>query len=81
MSEVMTTAPKRATVYFDPALHRALRLKAAETDRSLSDLVNEAVRQSLLEDAEDLEAFEARAGEPDLPFEDVVRELKRSGSL
>jgi hypothetical protein len=77
----MDTSQKRATVYFDPALHRALRLKAAETDRSLSDLVNEAVRLSLAEDAEDLSAFEERAGEPNLPFEAVVRELKRSGKL
>lgn len=77
----MDTTQKRATVYFDPALHRALRLKAAETDRSLSDLVNEAVRLSLAEDAEDLSAFEERAGEPNLPFEAVVRELKRSGKL
>ena len=50
---------KRATVYFDPNLHRALRVKAAETERSLSDLVNAAVRHSLAEDAEDLAAFEA----------------------
>lgn len=77
----MTASSKRATVYFDAQLHRALRLKAAETERSLSDLVNEAVRQSLLEDAEDLEAFESRAGEPNLRFEDVVRALKRSGSI
>ena len=77
----MTASSKRATVYFDAALHRALRLKAAETERTLSDLVNEAVRQCLLEDAEDLEAFESRAGEPNLPFEDVVRALKRSGSI
>ena len=77
----MDTTQKRATVYFDPALHRALRLKAAETDRSLSDLVNEAVRLSLAEDAEDLSAFEERAGEPNLPFEAVVRDLKRSGKL
>ena len=77
----MSTAPKRATVYFDPALHRALRVKAAETDRSLSDLVNEAVRLSLAEDAEDLAAFEDRAVEPDLRFEDVVKDLKRSGSI
>ena len=54
----MATSQKRATVYFDPALHKALRLKAAETDRSLSDIVNEAVKLSLLEDAEDLAAFE-----------------------
>lgn len=72
---------KRATVYFDPALHKALRLKAAETDRSLSDIVNEAVKLSLLEDAEDLAAFEERANEPSLKFEDVVKDLRRSGSI
>ena len=77
----MTTAQKRATVYFDPALHRALRVKAAETDRSLSDIVNEAVRLSLLEDAEDLAAFEERATEPSVAFEEVVKDLKRSGSI
>ena len=77
----MSTLPKRATVYFDPALHRALRVKAAETDRSLSDLVNEAVKLSLVEDAEDLAAFEERAVEPDLSFEDVVKDLKRSGTI
>jgi len=72
---------KRATVYFDTNLHRALRHKAAETDQSVSDLVNAAIRQSLLEDAEDLEAFEARAKEPNLDFEKVVRDLKRRGKL
>ena len=68
-------------MYFDPALHRALRIKAAETDRSLSDIVNEAVKLSLLEDAEDLAAFAERAGEPSLAFEGVVRDLKRSGAI
>jgi hypothetical protein len=77
----METAPKRATVYFDPALHRALRLKAAETDRSVSDLINEAVRLSLAEDAEDLLAFEERSDEPELPFASVVKDLKRSGKI
>jgi hypothetical protein len=77
----MTTAPKRATVYFDPELHRALRLKAAETDRSLSELVNEAVQLALAEDAEDLAAFDERASEPNLPFESVVRDLKRRGKI
>ena len=77
----MNTLQKRATVYFDPHLHKALRLKAAETDRSLSDLVNEAVRLSLAEDAEDLVAFEHRVSEPNLVFEDVVKELKRSGKI
>ena len=77
----MENSRKRATVYFDPALHRALRLKAAETDRSLSDLVNEAVKLSLAEDAEDLAAFESRVIEPELPFESVVKELRRSGKI
>lgn len=72
---------KRATVYFDPTVHRALRLKAAETDQSLSTLVNAAVRQILAEDAEDLGAFEARAKEPSLAFETVVRDLRRRGKL
>ena len=77
----MSAASKRATIYFDPALHRALRVKAAETERSVSDLVNEAVQLSLVEDAEDLAAFEERAWEPDLSFEDVVKDLKRSGTI
>ena len=77
----MATAQKRATIYFDPELHRALRLKAAETDRSLSELVNEAVKLTLTEDAEDLAAFEERASEPNLPFESVVRDLKRRGKI
>ena len=61
--------------------HRALRLKAAETYRSLSELVNEAVQLTLAEDAEDLAAFEERASEPNLPFESVVRDLKRRGKI
>ncbi len=73
--------PKRATVYFDAKIHRALRLKAAETDRSVSDLVNEAVRESLSEDAADLEAFEVRSGERRQKFEDVVKQLKRRGAI
>ncbi len=78
----MSEAPqKRATVYFDPYLHRALRLKAAETDRSISELVNEAVRSALAEDASDIEAFEVRENEPDYVFEDVVKDLKRRGKI
>ncbi|HEX9691734.1 MAG TPA: hypothetical protein VGA22_06520 [Gemmatimonadales bacterium] len=72
---------KRATVYFDPALHRALRVKAAETEQSLSDLVNSAVRVTLAEDAADLAAFATRAKEPSLAFEDVLKDLKRRGKL
>jgi hypothetical protein len=77
----MSNNSKRATVYFDPALHRALRVKAAETERSVSDLVNEAVQLSLVEDAEDLAAFEDRVNEPSLPYESVVKDLKRRGKI
>ena len=75
------SAPKRSTIYFDPDLHRALRLKAAATDRSISDVVNDAVRQTLSEDAGDLEIFEKRRREPALDFEEVVLKLRRSGKL
>ena len=77
----MSSMSKRATIYFDPALHRALRIKAAEMDRSLSDLVNDAVKLCLAEDAEDLASFADRAIEPDLSFEDIVKDLKRSGTI
>ena len=72
---------KRATVYLDPSLHRALRVKAAETEKSVSALVNSAVRLSLSEDAADLAAFKARAQEPVLAFEAVLKDLKRRGKL
>jgi hypothetical protein len=74
-------AVKRATVYFDADLHRALRLKAAAADRSISDIVNEAVRLSMAEDAADLAAFEERKHEPTLGFDDFLRDLKRRGRL
>lgn len=77
----MKAMQKRATVYFDSQLHRALRVKAAETERTVSDLINAAVRQSLAEDAEDLAAFEERAKEPNLAFETVLKDLRKRGKL
>ncbi len=77
----MTTTIKRATVYLDPMLHKALRIKAAETSRSISDLINEAIRLSLAEDAEDLAAFEERMNEPLVSFENVLKELKKHGRI
>lgn len=77
----MSTLTKRATVYLEPALHRALRLKAVETSRSLSDLVNSAVRGELAGDADDLAAFEERKQEGTLSFEGFVKELKRNGTI
>ena len=60
----MATPAKRATIYLDPYIHKALKLKALETSRSVSDLVNQAVREALAEDAEDLAAYEQRADDP-----------------
>ena len=77
----MSIRSKRTTIYFDPEIHQALRLKAAETERSVSELVNEAVKLFLVEDIEDLAALEERAHEPELPFEEVVRDLRRNGKI
>jgi hypothetical protein len=72
---------KRATVYFDPEVHRALSQKAAKSDQSISHVVNEAVRIALAEDAADLKAFRERTSEKNLDFPDVVKSLKRRGKL
>jgi plasmid stability protein len=77
----MNTETKRATIYLDPVLHKALRIKAAETSRSMSEIVNEAVKQALTEDAEDLAAFEERANEPLVSFENMLKELKKDGRI
>ena len=75
------TKSKRATIYFDPDLHRALRLKSAETEHSMSELVNEAVRLLLAEDADDLSILRQRAEEPTISFEAFVEDLKARGKL
>jgi hypothetical protein len=72
---------KRATLYLDPGLHRALRLKARETSQSVSEIVNDAVRLSLMEDQEDLAAFAERAHEPLISYEAALKELKRRGRI
>jgi plasmid stability protein len=72
---------KRATIYFDAEVHKALRLRAAASDRSVSDMVNDAVRTALAEDADDLEAFAARRSEKSISFESFVTGLKRRGRL
>ena len=74
-------AASRTTLYLDPKVHRALKVKAATTDRSVSDIVNEALIEALREDAIDLEAFKKRKKEPSRPFEKVLAELKRDGLL
>ncbi|RLE19657.1 MAG: CopG family transcriptional regulator [Acidobacteria bacterium] len=75
------TEARRATVYFEPAIHRALKLKAVSTDRTISEMVNEAVRFALAEDAEDLAAFRDRASEPAVDFESFVKSLKHRGQI
>ncbi len=77
----MNEPNKRSTVYFEPDLHRALRLKAASTQCSVSDLVNRAVRQTLIEDQEDLQAFEERVAEPTMTYEALLDDLKAHGKL
>jgi len=77
----MSALTKRATVYLEPALHKALRLQSIETSRSVSELINDAVRDELAEDANDLALFAARENEPTLDFEDFVKELKLDGTL
>lgn len=77
----MTTLLKRSTLYLDPAVHQALRLKALETSRSMSDIINEALRGILLEDADDLAAFDERADEPLISYEQMVKKLKKDGRI
>lgn len=80
MSEDQDVA-KRATVYFEPALHQAIRLKAAHTHRSISEIVNDAVRLALREDEEDLAVFEDRVAEPTMSYEALLKDLKAHGKL
>lgn len=77
----MRNLTKRSTVYIDTELHRALRVKAVETERSISELINEAVRNSLLEDSVDLSAFRERKDEPIFSFEEVLKQLKKNGKI
>ncbi len=77
----MSEAAKRATVYFEPALHKAIRMKAAESHRSISDIVNDAVRSALREDREDLAAFKDRAAEPVITYEALLKDLKAHGKI
>ena len=77
----MVSTNKRTTVYLDPDLHRALRLKAATMSRSVSELVNDAIKESLSEDADDIMAFQVREKEPLISYEDMVKRLKKDGRI
>lgn len=77
----MKTKTKRATIYIDSDLHKALRIKSAETDHSISEIVNDAIKYSLAEDSIDLSAIEDRKDEPLIAFEDVLKKLKKNGKI
>lgn len=77
----MKTKTKRATIYLDSELHKALRIKSAETEHSISELVNEAIKYSLAEDSIDLAAFEERKDEPLMAFNDILKKLKKNGKI
>jgi predicted DNA-binding protein len=77
----MSTLSKRSTIYLDPALHQALKIKSLETSRSMSEIINEAVKEALAEDAEDLAEFDKRQDEPLISYEDMVKRLKRDGRI
>jgi hypothetical protein len=77
----MEQATKRATIYFDAHIHKVLRIKAAHTQRSISELVNEAVKMALREDHDDLKAFEDREQEPVVTYEELLAELKANGNI
>ena len=77
----MSILNKRSTIYFDPSIHRALKIKAAETSRSISELIDDAVRRELAEDEEDLRVFEERAAEKTVSFEKVLKDLKANGKI
>lgn len=77
----MPNLSKRATVYFDPAIHRVLKVKAAETSTSISDIIDKAIRRELLEDEEDLRAFKERVSEPTISYDKLLTVLKRRGKF
>lgn len=77
----MKTLLKRSTVYLDPKVHRALKIKSAHSSRTISELVNDAIKLTLAEDHEDLSAFDERKNEPNLDFESVLNDLKSSGKI
>ena len=77
----MESTQKRATIYLNPVLHKALKLKSIETSKSISALVNQAIKDSLAEDAQDIAAYEERGSEPVVSFSEMVKRLKLDGRI
>ena len=77
----MSSLSKRSTIYFEPTIHQALKLKAASSNVSISELIDEAVRLLMREDQEDLAAFSDRVNEPEISYEALINELKKHGKI
>ncbi len=77
----MVTLNKRATIYLDPQIHRAIKMKAVQTEQSISEIVNDALRHELLEDQEDLEAIKNSINEPSISYEAALKKLKADGKI
>lgn len=77
----MKSLSKRSTVYLDPSLHQALRIKSVETSRSMSELINDSLREAFSEDLEDLAAFDERADESLVSYEEIIKRLKKDGRI
>ena len=77
----MSSLSKRSTIYLEPDLHQALRMKSLETSRSMSEIINDAVKEALAEDAEDLAVFDERQQEPLLSYQEMLEKLKKNGRI
>ncbi len=77
----MSKQAKRATIYFDPDIHKALKIKSLETSRSITDLVNQAVKEALSDDVEDILSFEERKNEPLISYDQMVKKLRKDGRI
>jgi hypothetical protein len=78
---IMSNLSKRSTIYFDPAIHQALKIKSVTSSRSLSELVDEAIRQVLIEDQDDLETYAKRMEASDISYEELLKDLKQHGKI
>jgi len=77
----MSVMSKRATIYLEPQIHKLLKLKAAETSSSISEIVNDLLRAEFLDEAEDIQSIKERINEPTISYETLLKELKDEGRL
>ena len=77
----MAVLTKRATIYFDPLIHKTLKMKSVEVSKSLSEIINDIIRRELMEDEADLNAFAERVSEPTVTYESMLKKLKLDGKI